>query len=59
MFQLQNLSNLWAVFDVYERDLERIAIGDEIRFTTPALPGTSFLEKVVFVDPIINPSTRT
>lgn len=59
LFDLQNLNSLWAEFDVYEKDLELIKIGEEISFTTPALKGKTFTSKIVFIDPLINPSTRT
>ncbi len=59
LFDLQNLNSLWAVFDVYEKDLEAIKVGEEIMFTTPALKGKTFSSKIVFIDPLINPSTRT
>ncbi len=59
LFELQNLRNLWAVFDVYESQLNSVKIGDQITFTTPALMGQEFTSKVAFIDPIINSSSRT
>lgn len=59
LFDVQNLNSLWAVFDVYEKDLSTVHIGDEIYFMTPALKGQNFSSKVVFIDPLINPATRT
>lgn len=59
LFDLQNLNSLWAVFDVYEKDLAAVEVGEEITFTTPALKGKSFSSEIVFIDPLINPATRT
>jgi Cu(I)/Ag(I) efflux system membrane fusion protein len=59
LFDLQNLNSLWAVFDVYEKDLGSVKVGDDISFTTPALTGQTFTSKVVFINPVINPATRT
>ncbi len=59
LFELQNLRNLWAVFDVYESQLNSVKIGDEITFTTPALIGQEFTSKVAFIDPIVNSNSRT
>jgi Cu(I)/Ag(I) efflux system membrane fusion protein len=59
LFELQNLDKLWAIFDVYESDLNNVKLGDEIEFTTTSLPGKKFTSEVVFIDPIINPKTRT
>ena len=59
LFELQNLSNLWAVFDVYESQLNQVKIGDRITFTTPALSGQEFTSTVSFIDPIVNSNSRT
>lgn len=59
LFELQNLTNLWAVFDVYESQLNSVKIGDRITFTTPALMGQEFTSTVSFIDPIVNSSSRT
>lgn len=59
LFDLRNLNKLWVVFDVYEDQLNYIAIGDEIEYTTPSQSGKSFKSKVTFIDPVINPQTRT
>ncbi len=59
LLELQNLSNLWAVFDVYESQLNQVKMGDKITFTTPALPGQEFSSTVSFIDPIVNSNSRT
>lgn len=59
LFQLQNLNKLWAVFDVYEVDLKSVELGSEITFSTPSISNKKFSSKIVFIDPIINSSTRT
>ena len=59
LFDLQNLNKLWAVFDVYESDLSHFKIGQKISFKTPALPNKTFTSTINFLDPVINPNTRT
>ncbi|PHR22494.1 MAG: efflux transporter periplasmic adaptor subunit [Fluviicola sp.] len=59
LFELQNLTNLWAVFDVYESQLNLVKIGDRVTFTTPALLGQEFSSTISFIDPIVNSSSRT
>ena len=59
LFDIQNLNQLWAVFDVYETDLAQIKTGNKISFRTPALPNQTFTSTIIFVDPVINPKTRT
>lgn len=59
LFDVQSLSKVWAVFDVYETDLAHVNIGDEISFTTTSYPNDKFVAKVSFIDPVIDPVTRT
>ncbi|MCT4583256.1 MAG: efflux RND transporter periplasmic adaptor subunit [Flavobacteriales bacterium] len=59
LFDIQNLNQLWAIFDVYETDLGGIKTGNKISFNTPAIPNKIFTSSIVFIDPVINPATRT
>ncbi|MCJ8167125.1 efflux RND transporter periplasmic adaptor subunit [Pontibacter sp. E15-1] len=58
LFQVTGLGNLWVLFDAYESDLPWIEVGDEVRFTVPSIPEETFLSRVTFIDPVINPGTR-
>ena len=59
LFDIANLSKVWALFDAYEADLPFIKKGDKISFTLQALPGRTFTGIVAFIDPMIDPTTRT
>ncbi len=59
LFDIKNLNQLWAIFDIYETDLSSIELGNEINFTTPAISNKTFTSSIVFIDPVINPTTRT
>ena len=59
LYTLTKLDELWALFDVYEEQLASVRIGDRVSFTTPAAPGQTFSARVSFIDPDIDPSTRT
>lgn len=59
LFTLSQLDRLWVVFDAYESDLKQIKLGDEVSFTTPALPGHDFRTRITFISPSIDPATRT
>ena len=59
LFDIVNLKKLWVVFDAYEEDLSHIQIGSKISFTTPAIPDRNFKTTVNFIDPLIDPKTRT
>ena len=59
LFDIQNLNQLWAVFDVYESDLENVKVGTKISFTTSGIANKTFNGTITFIDPVINPDTRT
>ena len=59
LFELVNLNRVWVLFDVYEEDLPHFKKGDRINFTTPSMPGETFSTEITFIDPVIDPDTRT
>lgn len=59
LFDIQNLNSLWVVFDAFESDISSLKIGNEINFNTPSLPHHEFSAKISFIDPLINPQSRT
>jgi Cu(I)/Ag(I) efflux system membrane fusion protein len=59
LYQLADISRLWAYLDVYEKDIRFIRTGLTVRFSTDAYPGESFAGNVTFVDPALDPQTRT
>lgn len=58
LFQIADLSHVWALFDAYESDLPWIRKGDKITFTLQSEPGKEYSGNVSFIDPVINPQTR-
>lgn len=59
LFDLADLSSVWAVFDAYESDLPYLKTGDKVEYTLQSLPGKTFSGKVAFIDPILDKTTRT
>lgn len=59
LFDIADLSSLWAMFDAYETDLPFVNVGDKLAFTVQAVPGETFTGRVAFIDPVLNPTTRT
>jgi len=59
LYTLADLSTVWVMLDAYEPDLAHLRVGQSVRFTTGAWPGRTFLGKISFIDPFINPQTRT
>jgi Cu(I)/Ag(I) efflux system membrane fusion protein len=59
LFDLADLSSVWAVFDAYESDLPYLKVGDKLEYTLQTLPGKTFSGKISFIDPILDKTTRT
>ena len=59
IYRLADLSVLWAKLEVYESDLQWLALGQEARFSIPSYPGEMFSGTVSFIDPTIDEKTRT
>lgn len=59
IYTIADLSQVWVKLDAYESDLIWIRNGQRVEFDTEAYPGEIFKGKVVFVDPFLDPKTRT
>lgn len=59
LYQLADLSRVWVYLDVYERDLSYIHMNHTVKLQTEAYPNEIFSGKVTFIDPVVNPQTRT
>ncbi|MDR1645516.1 MAG: efflux RND transporter periplasmic adaptor subunit [Tannerellaceae bacterium] len=59
LFELTDLSSVWAMFDAYEADLPYLKTGDAISYVLQALPGKTYTGKISFIDPSLNKTTRT
>jgi cobalt-zinc-cadmium efflux system membrane fusion protein len=54
-----DLTRLWVLADVYERDLSRVAAGQRAAVRVVADPGRAFDGKVTHVGELVDPATRT
>ncbi len=59
LFTVSDLSTVWVVGALYERDFQAIALGSPATLTTPAYPGVELRGRVGYVDPQVNEQTRT
>ncbi|MEW5796036.1 MAG: efflux RND transporter periplasmic adaptor subunit [Candidatus Zixiibacteriota bacterium] len=59
LFAVADLSRVWVLVDVYERDLASIRVGQKARMTTSAYPGEEFEGLVSFIYPAVSEETRT
>ena len=59
LMQVTNLSTVWVIAQVYEKDLGKMRTGSGASVTTDAYPGQVFRGQVTYIDPNINQETRT
>ena len=59
LMRVTDLSTVWVVGQVYERDLATVRVGSGAIVTSDAYPGRVFRGRVSYVDPKIDPATRT
>jgi len=54
-----DLSGVWVVGDVFERDLTSVSVGQPASITTAAYPDETFHGRVSYISDAIDPATRT
>jgi RND family efflux transporter MFP subunit len=59
LFVVSDLSEVWAVGDLYEQDFAAVRVGSEAAVTAPAYPGMALRGRVSYIDPRVDPTTRT
>ncbi len=59
LFKIIDISHVWIDANVFEKDLERVKRGQEVRVSVPAFPGVTFTGSVILVSSVVDPETRT
>jgi membrane fusion protein, heavy metal efflux system len=59
LFKIIDLSRVWIDANVFEKDLERVRRGQEVKVSVPAFPESSFSGRVILVSSIVDPETRS
>jgi len=59
LFTVVDLSTVWVVADLYERDFARVRVGSPATVTSGAYPGVALRGRVSYIDPQVEPETRT
>jgi RND family efflux transporter MFP subunit len=59
LLRVTDLSSVWIVAQVYEKDLGKVHIASGAGITTDAYSGRVFRGQVSYVDPRVDPQTRT
>lgn len=59
LFTVVDLSQVWLMLDVHERDLVDLRLGLPVMFTLDGLPGRSFQGRIDWISREVDPRTRT
>jgi membrane fusion protein, heavy metal efflux system len=59
LFTVVDLSTVWVLADVHERDIGRVRVGTEAHITSKAFPGRQHDGRISYIDPQLDAATRT
>jgi membrane fusion protein, heavy metal efflux system len=59
LFTIVDLSTVWVIADLYERDFARVRVGNPATVTSASYPGMTIRGRVSYIDPQVQPETRT
>lgn len=59
LFEIADLGKLWVLLDAYESDLPWLRLGQRVDFYVEAYPGETFGGVISFIDPVVDPQSRT
>ena len=59
LFTILDLSTVWVIADLYERDFARVRVGSPATVTSASYPGMTIRGRVSYIDPQVQPETRT
>jgi Cu(I)/Ag(I) efflux system membrane fusion protein len=59
LYQIADVSGVWVLADVFERDIAAVKVGQTVEVSIDAFPDKLFSGKVSYLYPTLNPQTRT
>jgi len=59
LYTIVDLSRVWIMADVFEYEAPNIRVGETARVSLQALPGKSFSARIDYLQPEVDPMTRT
>ncbi len=59
ILRIADLSSVWVIAQVYEKDLGKVVVGSFASFTSDTYAGRVFRGRVSYIDPTLDPATRT
>jgi cobalt-zinc-cadmium efflux system membrane fusion protein len=59
LFTVADLSTLWVVIDIYEKDASRLRLGTGVKVSVTAFPEKTFKGKISYIADVVDENTRT
>jgi membrane fusion protein, heavy metal efflux system len=59
VFKIIDISRVWVDANVFEKDLPRVRVGQGVKLTVTAFPGSTFAGKIIFINSVVDPDSRT
>ncbi|HEV8587006.1 MAG TPA: efflux RND transporter periplasmic adaptor subunit [Methylomirabilota bacterium] len=59
LFTVTDLSTVWVIGDLYEKDFATVRVGSSAIVSVPAAPDRRLAGRVAYIDPRVDPATRT
>jgi Cu(I)/Ag(I) efflux system membrane fusion protein len=59
LYEITDLRMVWVMADAYESDIPRVRVGMPATLSLPAYPDRVFAGRVEFIDPVVDPGSRT
>ncbi|MEK6235565.1 MAG: efflux RND transporter periplasmic adaptor subunit [Planctomycetales bacterium] len=59
IYQLADLSTVWLMLRLFPEDAAAVRFGQKVEAQVQSLPGRKIIGRVAFIDPIVDPKTRT
>lgn len=59
IYRIADLSTVWLLLKLFPEDATRIRFGQRVDAEVQSLPGETLIGRVAFIDPIVDPKTRS
>jgi RND family efflux transporter MFP subunit len=59
LYTIVDLSHVWIVADVFEHEAQNVRVGEAASVSFQALPGRVFNARITYIQPDVDPTTRT
>jgi Cu(I)/Ag(I) efflux system membrane fusion protein len=59
LYKIADLATVWIIADVYEYEVPLVKVGQQVRLTQPYSSGAALHATVSFINPVLDPMTRT